>query len=470
MTAWLELDDVAFEPGSFRDPSGRVLERSGRILRVLAPRTADDFAWVWDRGIVDALTASGQLVATAEIDPALVGLDRPHVHRVLEHARIDFLSYPYEWCFSGLQAAALLQIDLHLDLLARGATLIDASAYNIQFQGTRPIFIDILSLRRYREGEIWSAHLQFCQQFLNPLLLQAARGVAFNRWYRGAMEGIPVADLAAILSFWDKCSWRVLLHIVAQARLQRAAASGRLSAPRPRPLPKAALIALLRGLRTWVAALKPRLSNITGWTTYAATHTYAAEEQLAKRRFVADFIQADPPRRLLDLGCNTGDYAALALAEGTQEVVGLEADPAAADHAFQRASREGLNFLPLVVDAADPSPAHGWRGTERQSLSERASFDALIGLAFEHHLAITRNVPLDEIIAWLTTLAARGVVEFVPKHDPTIQSMLASREDIFHEYSVELFAALLGRRARIVRQETISASGRTLFWFDRGRR
>jgi hypothetical protein len=194
-SSWLELDDVAFEPGSFRDPSGRVLERSGRILRVLAPRTADDFAWVWDRGIVDALTASGQLVATTEIDPALVGLDRPHVHRVLEHARIDFLSYPYEWCFSGLQSAALLQIDLHLDLLARGATLIDASAYNIQFQGTRPIFIDVLSLRRYREGEIWSAHLQFCQQFLNPLLLHAARGVAFNRWYRGAMEGIPVADL-----------------------------------------------------------------------------------------------------------------------------------------------------------------------------------------------------------------------------------------------------------------------------------
>src|SRR3546814_6517392 len=46
-------------------------------------------------------------------------------------------------------------------------------SYNIQFDGPRPVFIDVLSFRRYREGEFWTGHRQFCEQFLNPLLMRA---------------------------------------------------------------------------------------------------------------------------------------------------------------------------------------------------------------------------------------------------------------------------------------------------------
>ena len=108
---------------------------------------------------------------------------------LLEHARIGYVSFPYEWSFPALKAAALLHLDLHLELLEHDVTLSDASAYNVQFQGARPIFIDVLSLRRYREGEYWLGHRQFCEQFLNPLLLRALAGVPHNAWYRGSLEG-----------------------------------------------------------------------------------------------------------------------------------------------------------------------------------------------------------------------------------------------------------------------------------------
>jgi len=80
-----------------------------------------------------------------------------------------FVSHPYEWCFAALREAALLHLDLHV-ALAAGFTLSDAAAYNVQFQGTRPVFIAHLSLRPYREGELWDGHRHFCMQFLNPLL------------------------------------------------------------------------------------------------------------------------------------------------------------------------------------------------------------------------------------------------------------------------------------------------------------
>ncbi|MCH8816049.1 MAG: class I SAM-dependent methyltransferase, partial [Chloroflexi bacterium] len=91
-----------------------------------------------------------------------------------------------------LRRAALHYLDLHLDLLERNFTLSDASAYNIQFRGTRPVFIDVLSIRPYREGEYWTGYRQFCEQFLNPLLLVAVSGIPYQAWFRGNIEGIPV--------------------------------------------------------------------------------------------------------------------------------------------------------------------------------------------------------------------------------------------------------------------------------------
>ena len=89
-------------------------------------------------------------------------------------------------------------------------------------------------------------------------------------------------------------------------------------------------------------------------------------------------------------------------------------------------------------------------------------------LAFAHHLAIGRNIPLPEVIGWITALAPQGVIEFVRKDDPTVQKMLAARDDIFTNYSRETFVGLLERQARIVRRKQISAAGRELFWFDCG--
>ena len=170
---------------------------------------------------------------------------------------------------------------------------------------------------------------------------------------------------------------------------------------------------------------------------------------------------------MLDLGCNTGDYSAVALEAGAGHVVGAEADAATAHLAFVRAQRERLRFLPIVQDAANPSPSQGWREAERASFTERAQFDFLVALAVEHHLAIGRNIPLDELVRWMVGLAPRGVVEFVQKTDSTVRRMLALREDIFADYTEENFRQLLAANARIVESRAVSAEGRVIFHYDR---
>ena len=157
----------------------------------------------------------------------------------------------------------------------------------------------------------------------------------------------------------------------------------------------------------------------------------------------------------------------MALTSGAERVIGFDFDQGALERAYARARSKSLNLLPLFQDGANPTPAQGWANAERKSVAARGGADAIMALAFEHHLAIGRNVPLDRVVEWLIKAAPAGIIEFVQKSDPTVRQLLALREDIFPDYTQENFAAAIAARARIVKSEKVSAAGRTLYWFDR---
>jgi ribosomal protein L11 methylase PrmA len=458
------------DAGSFRDRSGKVYHAGNDVFRAVSRRAAEDYSYALKSGFLENLMAEGKLVATQEVDHRVLSEAGIETAIVLRHQRIPFISYPYEWPFSLLKAAALLHLDIHIEALKHGITLSDASAYNVQFRGIEPVFIDVLSFRRYREGEAWAGHRQFCEQFLNPLLLRSLFGIAHNDWYRGRLEGIGTQELADLLPWWRNSSFNLLTHVTLQARLQRAAAadSGAYTErAKKTSLSKRAHAAILEELRSWIGDLKPLKSKATTWQHYAEQTTYGEKERQAKGRFIAAFCRETRPEMLWDIGCNTGEYAEIALSSGAKRVVGFDYDQGALERAIARAKGKGLDLLPLYQDGANPSPGQGWMGRERRSTQERGGADALIALAFEHHLAIGRNVPLDQLVAWLVALAPKGIIEFVQKSDPTVQQLLALREDIFCDYDAVRFEAALKSKARIVAAEQVSAQGRTLYSFER---
>jgi hypothetical protein len=113
---------------------------------------------------------------------------------------IAFVSYPYEWCFDQLKDAAVLTLSiarraLQYDMISKK----DASAFNVQFQNGRPIFIDTLSFERYQPGTPWIAYKQFCQHFLAPLSLMAKADFRLNQLLRVYIDGIPLDLTSALL-------------------------------------------------------------------------------------------------------------------------------------------------------------------------------------------------------------------------------------------------------------------------------
>ncbi len=459
--------------GSFRDPSGHVYVGDGRIFRTVNSCFASDFEYVHSSGILGKLSNAGQLLPVTIVPDGTdlgVGIETDAKY-ILETTKLPFISYPYEWPFSALKAAALLHLEIHLSALEEGVTLSDASAYNIQFLGPRPIFIDHLSFRPYRKGEMWLGHRQFCEQFLNPLLLQSYFGLSHNAWYRGTQEGIPAHEINRLLRWRHFMNPNVCLHIVMPSFLQKTvqASVGGIQKEElgKASFPLASFQRMLQRLYKWIGKLQPQGAGKTVWQDYIKTHNYSPKEMSLKKQFVKNFANRIQPTLLWDLGCNSGEYSKVALQEGAGTAVGFDADHGALEAAFERACEEGLALQPVYLDMTNPAPNQGWRECERSGIQARASANGVLALACIHHLAISRNIPFGELLEWIVGLAPNGIIEFVPKNDPMVQKLLRLREDIFTDYSEENFLKTISQKATIVHSQCVSESGRLLIEYER---
>jgi ribosomal protein L11 methylase PrmA len=453
-------------PGSFRDPGSQVYRSGQRILRALRGDVAQAFQRFAASSFARAMEERGWLIGYQPVAD-VSGL--PQADMWIEHPHLPVISHPYEWPFALLREAALFHLDVQLLALEHGFTLRDATAYNVQFDRGRPVFIDVPSFTEYREGAQWHGHRQFCEQFLHPLLLRARFGIAHHAWYRGAPDGIAASDLYELSGWRDWLSPRYFAHLLLPVKLQQRAGRhpATLTRSASRPMPRSALRAFIGSIRNWTGSLAPRGKARSSWVDYEHANTYSPAASLAKHRVIADFVTARQPSLVLDVGCNSGEYSAYALAAGAGQVVGIDSDVGALDAACERRTSAALALLPLFVDAANPSPGQGWRNREFPAFSERVRADAVMALAVVHHLALGRNIPLEEAITWVVGLAPTGVVEFVPKDDSTTQSMLQRKGDIFPDYDEKRFRASLEAVARVESLTRIPSSGRVLYQYAR---
>jgi len=347
--------------------------------------------------------------------------------------------------------------------LERGFTLRDASAYNVQFSGGRPILIDTLSLEPREEGAPWLAYRQFCEHFLVPLLLMSRVDIGCGSLLRAHLDGIPLELGSRLL---PRRSWlrpgtliHVHLHAAAQRRYADTSPAVRVKS---RPIGKSAAIGLVHSLRGATTRLGWEPSG-TEWADYTRQHNYSDSAVASKRELVARLLRGSLPRVVWDLGANTGEYSRVAR-EAAEAVIAFDIDPAAVERHYRAVRESGeQGILPLLADLANPSPALGWAHRERRSLEQRGPADALLALALVHHLAIGRNVPLERIAEYFSRLGRALVIEFVPKSDSQVQRLLRSREDVFADYHREGFEAAFARHFRIEAAEPVAGSERTMY-------
>lgn len=142
----------------------------------------------------------------------------------------------------------------------------------------------------------------------------------------------------------------------------------------------------------------------------------------------------------------------------------FDLDPAATERHYRSCKATGQQaLLPLVLDLTNPTPGIGWAGQERMSLRERGPVDLIMTLALVHHLAISNNVPLERIAEFLASIGRAAIIEFVPKRDTQVQELLASRQDIFENYSETAFERAFAPFFHLADVAPIRESERTLY-------
>lgn len=462
------------DSGSFRDPGGYVFHVGNGVVRTVNPSGLAQFTALQSSGLLASLAAKGLLIETeilgaSETDRARYAGARGEVPAaLLDHPRVPFITYPYEWVFSQLKDAALAHLDLQLAALDGNFELSDATAYNMQFLAGKPRHIDVLSLRPYAEGKPWAGYNQFCRQFLLPLLVEAWAGVNFQKMYRGGIEGIAFEDALAILPKRRlMTSLSGFLHVYLHGKAVSRPSSSSAAKATSRPVSRQAYRGIISQLRGFIAGLESRRRPASYWQNYAAINSYSNAMRETKLAFVRDWASAKRPGLMIDVGGNTGDYSQAAIEGGAGQAVVLDNDIDSLEHCYRARTRAGANILPVFMNLADPSPGMGWRQAERKGLAARLPTDGMIALAVIHHMAIRGNLPLADAVAWLMESAPTGVIEFVPKADPMVAQLLQAREDIFPDYSEEAFRAAVESRARITSQHKFPENGRLIVSYER---
>jgi hypothetical protein len=448
---------------SFRDPAGFLFRRDGVLCRGIRSQGRPHYDTLMSSGLYRELIAANLLIPHDEV-PA-TGDGPEDLYKVIRPEEIPFISYPYEWSFSQLQDAAVATLEIQERALRSGMSLVDASAYNIQFLRGRPVLIDTLSLRQAVEGEPWIAYGQFCRHFLAPLALMSLRDIRLGQLLRVYLDGIPLDLASVLLPLGSRRRAALLLHLHLHARSQKRFEGREVRVARGRVGPKA-LLGLVDSLASGTRRLRWRPVG-TEWADYYEDTNYTSEGRADKKKAVEDFIAAVRPRTVWDLGGNIGTFSRLAAASGAT-TISFDMDPACVERNYLRVRADHEpNLLPLIADLTNPSPGAGWENMERATLFERGPADAVLALALIHHLAIGNNVPLDKAARFFARTGRHILVEFVPKSDSQVRRLLVTREDIFDAYTQQGFERAFGDVFALRRRIPLGGSDRVLYHMEK---
>lgn len=466
---------------SLRDPGGYLADRDGRLLRVVNAG-GEQNARLWlEAPCLEPLRKAGRLIGTRVLDQAETesrGLSGAEM--VLEHERIPFVGYPYEWPAEMLVAAGELTLDLAEALLPAGLGLKDATPFNILFRGGEPVFVDALSVET-REGRdpLWHPMAQFERTFVYPLLAQRSSGLALRQSLGVNREGLEPEEMVKLAGPVRKWMRPYLGLATIPTWLGKRKKVERPDFYRRHEVGSAeqAQFILERGFRSARRALRqagPPADARSGWSEYQAAEChYREEDRAAKRRVVEQALhQLTAGSAVLDVGANLGEYSRIAAGLG-HRVVATDMDAITMGRLWRQVRSAKEDILPLVVDFSSPTPGTGWENSEGISFLNRAKqgFDCVLMLAVVHHLLVTHGIPLEDIVFLASQLARQSLLaEYVGPDDPLFQRLCRGREELYRDFNQEEFESQFLKRFPILRKRETQQSGRVMFWFEKQQR
>lgn len=443
------------ELSSFRDPKSSLMYDETHYYRTLSESYLVHYDYFKASGLKDQLLLGGLILPFEEI--IAEGELR------LKTKKLAFVSYPYEWSFSQFKAAAFLTLQINLIALEHGMVLKDASMFNIQFVGSKAIFIDLGSFEVYKEDNPWIAYYQFCKHFYTPLFLAAKKNLHFPKLLLYFIEGIPLKEAVSMCKLSDFLNIGAFMHLYLHSKAEGS--DNKLGIEKK--VTKKQLTELLTHLSDSIESLKPKHKK-TIWDDYNQNNNYVEGSKDHKTEIIKGFISQIPQCKMaMDIGANDGSYSKLFSEKGIYTLV-VDIDELAIERAFVENNKLQNAYLhPLHVNLANPTPAIGWDNVERKSFWERCNVDVIQALAVAHHLVITHDISFEEIAKKLVQHTRYLIIEFVYPDDSQTKILLKNKPHHNLDYNQDNFEKAFSLFFDLKKKVNIDKMKRDLYFYER---
>jgi len=454
-------DTFQQHPSSYRDPSGFIFYKNGILYRQVNQVFKKDFDQFVNNGLYQHLAENKLLIPHKRLEENLTG--SPHWYTTLQPELLPFISYPYEWCFDMLKQAALLNLQTAKEAMNFGLMLRDASAYNIQMYKGRMVLIDSLSFELYDETKPWIAYRQFCEHFYAPLALMHYLKQPLQNLFVAYPDGISLNIVSAALPFKSKLNLHSYLHLHLQKTIGK---KQDVENKKSRPFSKQRMKNLLQSLQEGIQSFTLRRSA-TQWSGYYDEANLRGDYVDLKKHIINDWLNKLNFNTVFDAGANEGEFSELVAAKSAY-IISTDLDHGAISKLYLKVQQKNIsNIYPLIIDLANPSPAIGVNNKERMSFLARCKVDVTLALALIHHLALTNNIPFDNIAEMFSSITRYLLVEFVPENDEKVKLMTLHKKNVLASYSLEYFLSGFKRYFSLLDTKEIGDSGRTLFLMEK---
>jgi SAM-dependent methyltransferase len=462
----IKKEKIQFDNTSYIDPRGRVFYHQGGIYRAFYPEVSTFYQELLLSQAIRNFIEKGNLIDTT-IEPEL---QIEGFSLIVNHRRIPFPSYCFEWPMAMLKEAALLTLDISLGMIDSNIILQDASPYNIFFDFTKPVFIDLGSFVPSYSDYLWAPYQQFCTFFLFPLYVYSS-GISDlpRKLLQDCSHGVSAQNVARILRLKDKFTSRgyisrifipeliTLLFKKVYDREKITSLSSRLGKHiEMQKLRKKFFLSLRRDVE--------RIKDIDSMSDWSDYYSKTNEKVLVeKKRIIENIFNELRPATVLDIGCNTGVFSLMAERSGAL-VVAVDIDHDCVNRLYRLAVKEDLKILPIVMNILDPSPGIGWRGIQYSSAQERFKCEMVLAQALLHHLIFTGGQDFHRSIQSIKDFQLDSlVIEYVDINDP-MAKLLPRRPTIDYSwYTLDSFVEALSLHYKEVKILKKLSNTRILF-------
>jgi hypothetical protein len=466
---------VVTSASSFRDPENFAVHFEGEWFRIAQPASAKALHKLRQSDVGQQLLRDGDVISFEPVDAdesakVLAFVEQETSREITGASEVfrvetfELITYPWEWPNYMLAAAADLTLRIRDSLLDIGLDLKDASALNIQFQGTQAVLIDIGSIEPWRPNPSWNAARQFIEHFINPLAVGSSKHVtSADAWRVSQYRGLR-SDVARSLMASRQRRKPALALLQAMTRpVQSNKPSETRYAKESQENPELALRATKSLNRRLAKAVRKLNSGIheTTWADYGSRDHYDSVALEAKYALTREFIARQPDRSdlIVDVGGNDGLIGGKLADEFQARVVVMDADAGALDALVASIGKTSSLLTPMIGDLTNPFPSSGLLQKEFSSIFDRLKPSAVLCQAVLHHIVITQGVPMQYAVDALAEFGAPLQIEFALPEDAKVKILLNQIPNWSGEYSqAALLAALETRYDRVTIDGSTSAT------------